>query len=231
MDAQKMGIFIAQRRKELGLTQAELAEKLHVTDKAVSRWERGIGLPDINILEPLAQVLEVNLIELAQAKTSRQDTISIREAEMIVSDTIALSKRRKLPQAVGTVILGLFGVACVFLLWLLVTEGSIVMYSVGSLVTGLAAWAAPIWQMTWSRAEKPAVFAVVSLGAALASLAIQFFQLAQEVETGDFAAIEDTIHPLCMVVVLFGIATLLLNLLMILRSGRKNPSSNCAVLP
>lgn len=39
MDAQKMGIFIAQRRKELGLTQAELAEKLHVTDKAVSRWE------------------------------------------------------------------------------------------------------------------------------------------------------------------------------------------------
>lgn len=176
----------------------------------------------------MAQALEVNLIELIQTKSSRQDTISIREAEMIISDTIQLSRRRKLPQAVGTMILGLFGVACVFLLWLLVTEGSIVMYSVGSLVTGLAAWVAPIWQMTWSRAEKPAVFAVVSLGAALASLAIQFFQLAQEVETGDFAAIEDTIHPLSMVVVLFGITTLLLNLLMILRSGRKKPSASLA---
>ena len=44
MDAQRMGSFIAQRRKELGLTQAELAEKLHVTDKAVSRWERGGSL-------------------------------------------------------------------------------------------------------------------------------------------------------------------------------------------
>lgn len=228
MDAEKMGSFIAQRRKELGLTQAELAERLHVTDKAVSRWERGIGLPDINILEPLAQALEVNLIELVQAKTSRQDTISIREAEMIVSDTIQLSKRSKLPQAVGTVILGLFGVACVFLLWLLVSEGSILVYSVGSLVTGLVAWAAPIWQMTWSRSGKPAVFGAVSLGAALASLAIQFFQLAQEVETGDFAAIEDTIHALCMVVVLFGITTLLLNLLMILRSGGKKPSPDRA---
>lgn len=228
MDAEKMGSFIAQRRKELGLTQAELAEKLHVTDKAVSRWERGIGLPDINILEPLAQALEVNLIELVQTKTSRQDTISIREAEMIISDTIQLSKRSKLPQAVGAVILGVFVVACVFLLWLLVTEGSTIVYSVGSLVTGLAAWAAPIWQMTWSRSGNTAVFGAVSLGAALTSLAIQFFQLAQEVETGDFAAIEDTIHPLCMVVVLFGITTLLLNLLMLLRSGGKKPSPDRA---
>lgn len=224
MDAEKMGSFIAQRRKELGLTQAELAERLHVTDKAVSRWERGIGLPDINILEPLAQALEVNLIELVQTKTSRQDTISIQEAEMIVSDTIQLSKRSKLPQAVGTVILGVFGVACVFLLWLLVSEGRIIVYSVGSLVTGLAAWAAPVWQMTLARSRNAAVPGTVSLGAALASLAIQFFQLAQEVETGDFAAIEDTIHPLCMVVVLFGLTTLLLNLLMILRSSGKTPS-------
>lgn len=42
MEADKLGTFIAQRRKELGLTQVTLAEKIHVTDKAVSRWERGV---------------------------------------------------------------------------------------------------------------------------------------------------------------------------------------------
>ena len=43
MDTKKIGAFIAQCRKENQLTQAQLAEKLHVTDKAVSRWERGLG--------------------------------------------------------------------------------------------------------------------------------------------------------------------------------------------
>lgn len=53
MDAKMFGAFLAQVRRAQGLTQAELAEQLHVTDKAVSRWERGVGLPDINTLEPL----------------------------------------------------------------------------------------------------------------------------------------------------------------------------------
>ena len=59
MDAKEFGAFLAQVRRERNMTQAELAQQLHVTDKAVSRWERGIGLPDINTLEPLADVLGV----------------------------------------------------------------------------------------------------------------------------------------------------------------------------
>ena len=61
MDAKSFGAFIADQRRTLGLTQAEVAARLHVTDKAVSRWERGVGLPDINTLEPLAQVLHLTL--------------------------------------------------------------------------------------------------------------------------------------------------------------------------
>ena len=49
MDAKEFGAFLAQVRRERNMTQAELAQQLHVTDKAVSRWERGIGLPDINL--------------------------------------------------------------------------------------------------------------------------------------------------------------------------------------
>ena len=57
MEAKELGAFIAGIRKEKQITQAELAKRLHVTDKAVSRWERGVGYPDINTLEPLADAL------------------------------------------------------------------------------------------------------------------------------------------------------------------------------
>lgn len=54
MDVKRTGSFIAEMRKGKNMTQAELAAKLQVTDKAVSRWERGVGYPDITLLEPLA---------------------------------------------------------------------------------------------------------------------------------------------------------------------------------
>ena len=148
MDTQRIGKFIAQQRKELGLTQAELAEKLHVTDKAISRWERAIGLPDINMLEPLAEALNVNLVELVQAKKAIEETISIQEAENIVLDTIQISTKSDTTRAIGIITQGLFGMVTFFLSWLLITDGSIVAYSVGSIVTGLVAWGAPIWQVT-----------------------------------------------------------------------------------
>ena len=51
MDSQKFGAFISELRKERGWTQLELAQKLNVTDKAVSKWERGAGFPDIKLIE------------------------------------------------------------------------------------------------------------------------------------------------------------------------------------
>mgnify|MGYP000311428376 FL=1 len=72
MDAKEFGAFLAQVRRERNMTQAELAQQLHVTDKAVSRWERGIGLPDINTLEPLADVLGLTLADLMHCHDSRQ---------------------------------------------------------------------------------------------------------------------------------------------------------------
>lgn len=50
------------------MTQAELAEKIHVTDKAVSRWERGLGFPDIQTIEPLAQALGISVLELMRSE-------------------------------------------------------------------------------------------------------------------------------------------------------------------
>ena len=70
MNAKDMGIFICKLRKENNMTQMELAQQLHVTDKAVSRWERGIGYPDIQLLPALSESLHVSVAELLSCKKS-----------------------------------------------------------------------------------------------------------------------------------------------------------------
>ena len=64
MNQVKIGKFIAQRRKEKNLTQAQLAEKLNITDRAVSKWETGKGMPDSSIMLDLCSVLDVSVNEL-----------------------------------------------------------------------------------------------------------------------------------------------------------------------
>lgn len=68
MTNRTMAEVIASRRKDLGMTQKELAEKLNITDKAVSKWERGIACPDIGTIPNLAQILGITVEELMTAK-------------------------------------------------------------------------------------------------------------------------------------------------------------------
>ncbi len=93
MDNIKFGKFIREARQGKGLTQKQLAESLHVSDKAVSKWENGAGFPDIKILEPLAECLGVSLIELMQSEKSAEPKIDRQEAEQIVAETIFQSKQ------------------------------------------------------------------------------------------------------------------------------------------
>ena len=64
MDQIKIGKFIAECRRAVGLTQAQLAESLNITDKAVSKWERGIAMPDSSIMLLLCDILKINVNEL-----------------------------------------------------------------------------------------------------------------------------------------------------------------------
>lgn len=74
MNNEKIGAFIAQLRKSQNLTQRELAEKLNVTDKAVSKWERGVSLPDITLLPDLSEMLCVTITELLNGeKEDKED--------------------------------------------------------------------------------------------------------------------------------------------------------------
>lgn len=87
MDAKKFGIFVQEQRKALGMSQSELAEQLHVTAKAVSRWERGVGFPDIKLLQPLADALGVTIVELIHGERMQQE-LSKEEASAMVSHTV-----------------------------------------------------------------------------------------------------------------------------------------------
>lgn len=68
MDAQKTGKIISIKRKNMNMTQGELAKKLHVTDKAVSKWERGVSFPDISLLIPLSEILNISLYDLLKGE-------------------------------------------------------------------------------------------------------------------------------------------------------------------
>lgn len=68
MDNTKTGAFIRELRKEQNMTQRDLADRLHITDRAVSKWERGLSAPDIALLEPLARALGVSVPELLEGE-------------------------------------------------------------------------------------------------------------------------------------------------------------------
>ena len=72
MNTEKFAEFLRERRKELGLTQEQLAEKLFVSTAAVSKWERGKSLPDIAKIEDLAAALEVSVLEVLRGERSEQ---------------------------------------------------------------------------------------------------------------------------------------------------------------
>ena len=93
MDAKKFGAFLAATRKEKNMTQAQLVEKIDVTDKAVSRWERGLGFPDITTMEPLADALGISLLELMCSATemNRQQGMQDKQANVIAAIALVVA--------------------------------------------------------------------------------------------------------------------------------------------
>ena len=85
MDQKKIGIFIAQRRKELDMTQKELAEKLGITDRAVSKWETGRSMSDLSLLQPLSHVLKIDVNDLLNGAIISEDKYRKKSGENLIS--------------------------------------------------------------------------------------------------------------------------------------------------
>lgn len=108
MDNKLTGGFISQRRRELGLNQKQLAERLNVTDKAVSKWETGRSAPDISMLEPLAEALDTSVVEILKGERLEKESIVPASDEVLVKEMKKGSRRWK--SAVATLIIVLIPV-------------------------------------------------------------------------------------------------------------------------
>lgn len=100
MDNKKTGKFIAERRKEMNLSQKQLAERLNVTDKAVSKWETGNGAPDISLLTVIADSLNVTVVELLDGQYSEKSNAQV-QTEKIVIEALQKAKKERIKTTIS----------------------------------------------------------------------------------------------------------------------------------
>ena len=115
MDATKTGSFIAHLRKEQGLTQKQLAEKLFVSDKAVSRWEAAHGMPDLDNLEALAAALDVSVAELLRGERIVEPVVP-QEADALAAEGIDLANQHVRSRRLQNLALGFLAGICLIVL-------------------------------------------------------------------------------------------------------------------
>ena len=94
MDQIKTGKFIASLRKEKGFTQVSLANRLGISDKTVSKWERGAGLPDVSLMLPLCEILEISVNELLTGE-KLTDADYKEKAEVTIMSLVQEKKENK----------------------------------------------------------------------------------------------------------------------------------------
>lgn len=133
MDKNTTGRFIAELRKQKGFTQKKLAENLMVTDKAISRWETGKGLPDTSLLKPLGDVLGVSVTELLSGKKIEEVDMKER-ADNIILEALNYSKR--MLASVISVTIFIIGIA--FIISPLFLESKSYIWTLGLIIVAIA---------------------------------------------------------------------------------------------
>jgi len=110
MDNEKMGLFISELRKSHQMTQKELAEKLDVSDKAVSKWERGLSCPDISLLSPLSDILGITTTELLNGERIGQGAVNAEKSVVNALEYVGRTTKSKAKMA-QNIAAGAFSIA------------------------------------------------------------------------------------------------------------------------
>ncbi len=120
MDLQKIGRFLAERRKTLGLTQRQVAEKLGMSDKSVSKWERGVCLPDVSVYQELCQILGISINEFLAGESISREELETRCEDNLIQVTAEGKRRQKRLRGIAVLFLVIAGLALALAVFLLV---------------------------------------------------------------------------------------------------------------
>lgn len=120
MDALETGKRIQQLRKERGWTQKELAERLCVTDKSVSKWERGLNYPDIAMLEPLAKALDITVVELLGIENAPEAEKVEAVTAVAMEETERIRKETRERAVIGLTMSSVMWIVMIYLGYLLI---------------------------------------------------------------------------------------------------------------
>jgi transcriptional regulator with XRE-family HTH domain len=138
MDLNKTGQFISAMRKQKDMTQKELADRIGVTDKAVSRWETGKGFPDVSILKTLSEVLEVSITEIVNGETVPPEEVAEKADNALID---ALSYSKKMSRKVVGIVMLIFGIGLIAFPPLFIAQVGLSIFSIfgaALLVFGIA---------------------------------------------------------------------------------------------
>lgn len=108
MNQEKIGKFIAELRKDNNMTQVELANKLGITDRAVSKWENGRGMPDLSLLKPLCEILGISINELLSGEKLNQDEYQEKFEENIINTIDYTNKKLQKSKRIIKIVLVAF---------------------------------------------------------------------------------------------------------------------------
>ena len=146
MDYKKTGALIAGMRKERGLTQNALAKELHISDRTVSKWERGVGFPDVSLLEPLSQSLNLSISEIVLGEKSGECENMGKNDEKILKEALSILKKELVAQLhkkiIATSIAVIFPFLAGFLFWPLIPS------EIGILVGTISPYAPKLFVFT-----------------------------------------------------------------------------------
>ena len=131
-----IGSYIAKKRREKNLTQEQLAEKLGVSNKTISKWENGKCMPDYSIIEQLCKELSVTLSELMDGEDAAEDSVRVYDDEQILDLLRRTQELERQKNILYGIILIVLGIACNAMAG--TVSGSEVQEFISGLLTGLS---------------------------------------------------------------------------------------------
>lgn len=127
MDLNKIGSFITQRRKAQNLTQMDVARRLSVTDRAVSKWECGKGLPDVSLMIPLCEMLDITLNEFLQGETISSQEAAERAEKQIID--LLRERQQNKKKLWLSIVVGVVGISVLLVCILLAAYATIALWA------------------------------------------------------------------------------------------------------